>query len=552
MTTIDRETTRALKGWYFTPAPADNAPPNVEVISPFEGDAVPARASLTIEAAATDADGTVKWVRLYDNGELVTTLDKPPYRATVNPPKPGLHRLHALAVNDKGLTATSAPVAIHVPTPLSGPHHPNPLPAATGPFVPVNVAGAAGRESRAAAPDAQQWGWITVAPSPTPRPLVDKRGNFDLDAVKAQVQANAAVCTVPDTSRAAFTDGRLTLTHAGGDLRAEADGFGCVYTDAEGDFQLTARLAVFECRDPEAAPLAGLVIQEDFRPDALRASLVVGLDQKESIAIQLTRNQRKTPEWAQAPVKIPVWLRLIRAGRTLRTFCSADGQHWTPVSQAQISLPSHLRVGLVACTRDPKVPVTAIFDNIALAPWQPTYESQATGVLLTSGSFLDAKLIALSSATMDDKTLRLRLPARKEPISIARSRIARILFAPLTADAARALKPGFVGVLTPGGDFLDCTIDSLASGRLKTSSVLFGPKSFRTDTELAAAILADPPPADRPPEGAAFVVTTADGSRIIARSVQADRDRIQLNEPHVGMVTIEATSLQSMRAAQTR
>lgn len=545
MTTIDRETTRALKGWYFTPAPSDNTPPQVEVNSPLEGDACSTATPLTIEAAATHADGTVKLVRLYDNGQLVATLDKPPYRATVDHPKPGLHRLLALAVDDKGLTATSAPVTIHVPAPLGDLR--SSLPAATAPVAMVDASGAAGRGSQARPADAQHWSWITVAPPPTPRPLVDKRGNFDLDAVKAQSQAIASASTVPAGAGATFADGRLTLTHAGGDLRAEADGFGCVFTETEGDFQLTARLASFECTDPEAAPLAGLVIQEDFRPDALRANLVVGFAQKEPIVIQLTRNQRKTPEWAQSTVKIPAWLRLIRAGRTLRTFSSTDGQHWTPVSQAQISLPSRLRVGFVACTRDPKVSVTAVFDHIALAPWQPTFESQATGLLLSSGSFLDAKLISLSSATMDDKTLRLRLPGRKEPISIARSRIARILFAPLTADAARALKPGSVGVLTSGGDFLDCSIDSLASGRLKTRSVLFGPKTFRTDTELAAAILADPARADRPPDGAAFLVTTTDGSRLFSRSLRAEPGQLCVDEPDLGPLTLPAATLRDLK-----
>ncbi len=533
MTTIDRETTRALKGWYFTPTPADNLPPEVEVTSPFEGDAVPTATPLAIEAAAADADGTVKLVRLYDNGQLAATLDKPPYRATVNNPKPGLHRLLALAIDDKGLTAASAPVTIHIPTPLLDPI--SAIPSAPGVTEP-----------------AQRWGWVCVSQPPAPRPQVDKRGNFDFNGAKAQAQAIALAGTAPAGAGVTFAEGRLTLTHAGGDLRSESDGFGCAFTEAEGDFQLSARLVSLDCGDAEAAPLAGLVIQEDFRPEALRASLVVGLAQKEPIAIQLTRNQRKTPDWAQAPVKIPAWLRLIRAGRTLRTFSSPDGQHWTLVAQSQTSLPSRLHVGLVACTREPKVPVTATFDHIALAPWQPTYESPSTGVLLCSGSFLDAKLISLSLATMDDKTLRLRLPSRKEPIAIARSRIARIVFAPLTAEAARNLKPGSTGVLTAAGDFLECSIDSVAGGRLKTSSVLFGPKTFRTDTELAAALLADPPPDDLPPEGAAFVVTTTDGSRLFTRSIRAERDRLLFEEPEIGPLTIPMTTLRELKTLKGR
>ena len=93
-----------------------NTPPTVAVTSPANGARLAAPSSLTVTASATDSDGTVSKVEVFaDDTKLGETAASPASVVWLNPPL-GNYLLRAVATDERGLSATSAPVSITVTT----------------------------------------------------------------------------------------------------------------------------------------------------------------------------------------------------------------------------------------------------------------------------------------------------------------------------------------------------------------------------------------------------------------------------------------------------
>ncbi len=95
-------------------APPANAPPAVAITSPAPGATFAATAAIPFAATATDADGFVAKVEFFVDGVEVAEDTAPPYGGTLAGLPAGAHSLTAVAVDDDGATAVSAPVAFTV------------------------------------------------------------------------------------------------------------------------------------------------------------------------------------------------------------------------------------------------------------------------------------------------------------------------------------------------------------------------------------------------------------------------------------------------------
>ncbi len=93
-----------------------NAPPTVS-ISTSPGEAGPQMASGTVTAIASDADGSVREVSFYLNGELLGTDGSSPFQADYAAVSPGHYQIFAVATDDRGSTSMSLPVNLEVPWP---------------------------------------------------------------------------------------------------------------------------------------------------------------------------------------------------------------------------------------------------------------------------------------------------------------------------------------------------------------------------------------------------------------------------------------------------
>jgi hypothetical protein len=91
-----------------------NAPPTVKLLSPAEGASFPAQSDITIEASAEDADGAVARVGFWADRRYLGSDATKPYSITWKKATAGEYVLKAVAMDEYGASATSAPVKIKV------------------------------------------------------------------------------------------------------------------------------------------------------------------------------------------------------------------------------------------------------------------------------------------------------------------------------------------------------------------------------------------------------------------------------------------------------
>jgi chitinase len=104
--------------------PAPNQPPAVSITAPLPSSVFRNAASITVEAAASDRDGSVSRVDFYAAGSLIASDTTAPYSVTWSGMAPGAYALTAVAVDDRGASTTSAGVDVLVRSVISSPTAP--------------------------------------------------------------------------------------------------------------------------------------------------------------------------------------------------------------------------------------------------------------------------------------------------------------------------------------------------------------------------------------------------------------------------------------------
>ncbi|MCX6930106.1 MAG: Ig-like domain-containing protein [Verrucomicrobia bacterium] len=93
---------------------AFNLPPTASIQTPTNGSTVAAHTDLSVSINASDPDGTVARVDLLNHGGPVASWTQPPYTVSLTMLNPGNAVLTAVAVDNLGRAATSAPVSLTV------------------------------------------------------------------------------------------------------------------------------------------------------------------------------------------------------------------------------------------------------------------------------------------------------------------------------------------------------------------------------------------------------------------------------------------------------
>ena len=96
-----------------------NTPPSVTITNPLSGAVFAAPANVTIQANASDTDGTVMNVQFFADTTLVGTGTAAPYSVIASNLVVGNYSIKAVAMDNGGLSSTSAIVNISVVTPVS-------------------------------------------------------------------------------------------------------------------------------------------------------------------------------------------------------------------------------------------------------------------------------------------------------------------------------------------------------------------------------------------------------------------------------------------------
>ena len=98
-----------------------NCLPSVTLTSPAPNAQFETHSNISLEASASDSDGSVSKVEFYSNGAKLGEDVASPYSFVWNDVAAGTHSLTARVIDDRGASATSAPVQITVFTPNQAP-----------------------------------------------------------------------------------------------------------------------------------------------------------------------------------------------------------------------------------------------------------------------------------------------------------------------------------------------------------------------------------------------------------------------------------------------
>lgn len=96
---------------FSTPPPVA---PTVQITSPAPGSQINGPVNVNIQAQASDPDGVLARIELYNGAEKVSEAVTPPFSAVIPTLEPGTHSLSAVAVDQSGGRWPSAPVNFEV------------------------------------------------------------------------------------------------------------------------------------------------------------------------------------------------------------------------------------------------------------------------------------------------------------------------------------------------------------------------------------------------------------------------------------------------------
>jgi regulation of enolase protein 1 (concanavalin A-like superfamily) len=174
-------------------------------------------------------------------------------------------------------------------------------------------------------------------------------------------------------SASAVSGSQWTVAGSGANIWESSDEFGFAYRQIAGDVDIIARIDAFDVANDWSK--AGVMIRESLDGGSRNAFMLFGPGIGAAFQRRSTTGGTTT-RVSGGTATTPVWVRLARRGSFITGYRSADGQNWTTVSTATISLPSQVFVGLAVTSRDAAAPATASFSNVGV---QVSTTAPATG-----------------------------------------------------------------------------------------------------------------------------------------------------------------------------
>jgi len=91
-----------------------NQPPAVSIVSPVNGQIFKKNDVIMITVAASDPDGSIERIELYDGNEFLAEINSSPYTYSWKYAEKGIHTLSAVAIDNLNESTVSSPVSIEV------------------------------------------------------------------------------------------------------------------------------------------------------------------------------------------------------------------------------------------------------------------------------------------------------------------------------------------------------------------------------------------------------------------------------------------------------
>ena len=175
--------------------------------------------------------------------------------------------------------------------------------------------------------------------------------------------ASADIGAVGVSGSATYMNGTLRIDGSGRDIWGSSDEFHFVYRTMTGDGSVTARVNTLEAVD--AWTKAGVMMRETLAAGARHAMVIVspgkGLNFQQRVSIG-----GSTTHTAAGAATAPHWVRLTRVSNVFTAAVSPDGNAWTTVGAADISMTGTIYVGLPVTSHSDGTLGTATFDHVAV------------------------------------------------------------------------------------------------------------------------------------------------------------------------------------------
>lgn len=395
-----------------------NVAPAVNIASPLDGASFDAGTNITVTATASDNDGTVAKVEFFQGSVRLGESLTPPYRVVWNNVIEGRYTLTALATDNDGGTALSAPIVVVVNDTT-----PPRLISAVGSVDNKVTVKFSKNITSASATDVGHYAidsgvQILAAPHGSSSNVVV----LDTTSIAQGVAYTLSVSGVQDTlgnriqasSKTTFSivpyqsgdvgdpsmagsivnaAGDFTVTAGGADIGGSTDQFFFVYQQFTGDFDLQVRLIGMTPSDAWAK--AGLMARESLEPDS-RFAAILATPSLGGCFFE-TRSVVGTAAsiGGSFPANYPnAWLRLERVGNQFNGYASFDAQNWSRLGSSSVTLPATIFFGMAASSHN-AIQTTSVrwrawegtsvrTIGTAALPWEPLGpSSRKTGLVIS-------------------------------------------------------------------------------------------------------------------------------------------------------------------------
>jgi hypothetical protein len=163
---------------------------------------------------------------------------------------------------------------------------------------------------------------------------------------------------------ASFLDGRFNVIASGADIWETNDGFHFAYVPLSGDGQIVAHVISMQFTDPWAK--AGVMFRENLSPGSKHAMIVVTAGGFTSFQWRPDENDSSRNTDGPA-IKLPQWVKLVRAGDTFTSYISTDGENWQRVDSVTIPMPKKIYAGLAVTAHNNSALNSTLFDNVEVS-----------------------------------------------------------------------------------------------------------------------------------------------------------------------------------------
>jgi len=176
--------------------------------------------------------------------------------------------------------------------------------------------------------------------------------------------ANQDVGSVGVAGSATLSGGSYTVKGAGVDIAGRSDAFQFVYRPLTGNGTIIAR--VTGVQNTNSGAKAGIMIRESLAANSKHAGIFLTPAGTTNWVRRSSTNGTTSTSSASGSAA-PYWLRLVRSGKTLTAYRSANGTSWTLVGSVNISMASTVYVGLAVTSKSEGVLNTSTFSDVSVS-----------------------------------------------------------------------------------------------------------------------------------------------------------------------------------------